>query len=438
MPSSASRIFDPAAERLEPEKRRTLQLERLQTQLRRLYDGSHYYGEKMRAVGVRPQDIRGLEDLARLPFTEKEDLRRQYPYGAMTVPLADVVRLQASTGTTGRPIMVGYTRTDLEIWTQTVARILVAGGLSCDDIVQIAFGYGLFTGGFGLHQGAERVGATVIPVSSGNSERQVALMRDLGVTALVCTPSYALCLAEELERQGITKSDLRLRLGFFGGEFWSEIMRKQIQSRLGLLATDNYGLSEVMGPGVSGECLRQDGMHIAEDHFLCEVVDPETGDSLPDEAEGELVFTTLTRQASPVIRYRTRDRSRILTEPCPCGRTTRRMAKVTGRADDMLIIRGVNVFPSQVETVLLAFSEIRPHYELVVSRDGAMDQLEVRVEADGGLFSDRMGEMAALRDRLQRRLDSVLGLRVRLTLLEPGSLERVPGKARRVRDLRVW
>jgi phenylacetate-CoA ligase len=431
-------IWNPAAECMDAGALRALQLERLQRQVRRLWETVPSYAAQMRSAGVRPEDIRTLGDLRRLPFTEKEDLRRTYPFGSFAAPLRDVVRLHASTGTTGKPIVVGYTRADMDVWTEVVARFLVAGGLTADDVVQIAFGYGLFTGGFGLHYGAERVGATVIPASSGNTDRQLMLMRDLGTTALVCTPTYAVYLGEAVQKLGLAPGELRLRVGFFGGEFWTERIREKIESSLGIQATDNYGLSEVVGPGVSGECLQKQGMHIAEDHFLFEILDPGTLEPVPDGGHGELAITTLTKEANPVIRYRTRDISRILPGACPCGRTLRRMAKVLGRTDDMLIIRGVNVFPSQVEAVLLQFRETHPHYQLIVTRDGPLDNLEVKVEVSEALFSDEMKQLTEFRDRLKHQFESSLGLRLKLTLVEPGQLERFTGKAKRVLDQREF
>ncbi len=413
-----------------------LQVERLRDRLERVCRSVPWYAEKMRSAGIRPASIRSLEDVRRLPFTTKDDLRKSYPYGAFAVPMREIVRIHASTGTTGKPTVVGYTRRDMETWMEVVARFLISGGLTEDDIVQIAFGYGLFTGGFGLHYGVEKIGAAVIPASSGNTERQILLLRDFGTTALVCTPTYAVHLGEELQKTGEELSRLRLRLGFFGGEFWTNEIREKIQALLGIFATDNYGLSEVMGPGVSGECVEQRGMHVQEDHFLFEIVHPGTLEPVPDGETGEVVLTTLTKEGMPVIRYRTRDITRVIPEPCPCGRTTRRMEKVTGRTDDMLIIRGVNIFPSQVEEVLLRFQGTAPHYLLVASREGALDRLEVKVEMSEALFTDEMKKLTEVKEALQHRLDSALGIRVKLTLVEPGSLERFIGKAKRVIDTR--
>jgi phenylacetate-CoA ligase len=435
---NATRIWNPEYECMDGGRLQALQLERLQRQVRRAWEHVPYYAAKMRAAGLAPGDIRTLDDVRRLPFTEKEDLRRSYPYGTFAVPLRDVVRLHASTGTTGKPIVVGYTRGDLDVWAEVVARLLVAGGLVEEDVVQIAFGYGLFTGGFGLHYGVERVGATVIPVSSGNTERQIMLMRDLGTTALVCTPTYAVFLGEEIRKAKLGPADIKLRLGFFGGEFWTDDIRRKIESLLGITATDNYGLSEIVGPGVSGECFLRRGMHVAEDHFLCEVVDRGTLEPLADGEQGELILTTLTKEALPILRYRTRDITSVIEGRCACGRTTRRMAKVLGRSDDMLIVRGINVFPSQVESLLLQFQDTHPHYQLVATRDGALDQLEIKVEVAEALFSDEMKKLEAYRDALQHKLNSALGLHVKLTLMEPGGLQRFVGKASRVVDQRSF
>jgi phenylacetate-CoA ligase len=432
------RIWQPEAECMGSGDLAALQLARLQRQVQCAWERLPYYAAKMRAAGVTPADIRCLADVARLPFTEKDDLRQNYPFKTFAVPMREVVRLHASTGTTGKPTVVGYTRNDMTVWSDVVARFLVAGGLTQDDIVQIAFGYGLFTGGFGLHYGVERVGATVIPASSGNTERQLMLMKDLGTTALVCTPTYAVYLGEEMRKLGYGPGDFSLKWGFFGGEFWTDNIRTKIESVLGITATDNYGLSEIVGPGVSGECLLKHGMHIAEDHFLFEIVDRQTLQPVADGESGEAVITTLTKEAIPVLRYRTRDITRLIPEPCPCGRTLRRMEKVLGRTDDMLIIRGVNVFPSQVEAVLLQMQEAQPHYQLVATREGALDHLEVKVEVSESAFSDEMKQLTAFREKLQHKLNSALGVHAKLTLVEPGGMERFVGKARRVMDQRTF
>lgn len=432
----AAAIWDPQHECMPLPELRELQRERLRRIVRRMWERVPYYRQKMAVVGVRPSDIKSLDDIRKLPFTTKEDLRLCYPYEAFAVSLDQVVRIHASSGTTGRSTVVGYTRRDLDRWADLVARLLVAGGLTSRDVVQIAFSYGLFTGGFGLHYGAERVGAAVIPVSAGRSERQLQIMKDFGATALVCTPSYAVYLAELMPTVGLTAQDLKLRLGFFGAEAWSERMRAEIQTKFGIFATDNYGLSEIIGPGVAGECVFQNGMHIAEDHFYPELIDPDTCEPADPMKGGELVLTTLTKEAIPLIRYRTRDICRFLPGTCPCGRTGVRMSKVTGRSDDMLIIRGANVFPSQVEEVLLTVRGTLPHYQLVVTREGALDRLEVRVEVSGEFFADEMKELQELKRVIEHKLENALGIRADVKLVEPKTLERSEGKARRVLDLR--
>ena len=429
-------IWDPENECRHPSAVRDLQLERLKKIVRKLWKNVPYYRQKMQVVGVTPADIRTLDDIRKLPFTTKEDLRLCYPYEGFAVPLEKCVRIHASSGTTGKPTVVGYTRKDMETWTNLCARFLVAGGLTSKDVVHIAFSYGLFTGGFGLHYGAERVGAAVIPVSSGRTERQINIMKDFGSTALVCTPSYAVYIGEVLHTMGIPPDALSLRLGFFGGEFWSEHIRREIQAKLGVLATDNYGLSEIIGPGVSGECLEQNGMHIWEDHFYPELIDPDTCEPVDPARGGELVLTTLTKEAIPLIRYRTRDICTLRRDPCPCGRTSVRMSKVSGRSDDMLIIRGVNVFPSQVEEVLLEVKGTLPHYQLVIKREGVLDRLEVRVEVSEQYFSDEMKRLHEMEKTLEHKLENLLGLRADIRLVEPKTIERSEGKAKRVLDQR--
>ena len=413
-----------------------LQLERLESTLNRVYLNVPYYRKKFDDAGVNLDDLRSLSDLRKLPFTVKSDLRDNYPYGLFAVPLREVVRVHASSGTTGMSTVVGYTRNDIKTWSNLVARILTAGGITADDVVQISFNYGLFTGAFGLHYGAERVGASVIPMSSGNTKRQIKIMQDFKTTALVSTPSYALLIADTLMEMGINPNSLSLKYGLFGAEPWSEAMRKEIQDKLKIVATDNYGLSEIMGPGISGECTERNGLHIAEDHFLAEIVDPDTLQPVQDGEVGELVITTLTKEAFPMLRYRTRDLTRIITEPCPCGRTMRRMARVMGRTDDMLIIRGVNVFPSQIETVLFDIEGTEPHYQIIIDRKGALDETTVLVEASEKIFFDEMKRQAALIDTIKRRLASELGISVDVKLVEKKSLERFEGKAKRVIDNR--
>jgi len=429
-------IWDPEHECMHVAALRELQRERLKRIVRRLWTNVPYYRQKMQVVGITPSDIRTIEDIHKLPFTTKDDLRLCFPYEAFAAPLEKVVRIHASSGTTGKPTVVGYTRKDMETWTELCARFLVAGGLTSNDIVHIAFSYGLFTGGFGLHYGAERVGAAVIPVSSGRTERQIMIMKDFGSTALVCTPSYAIYLAEVVQNLGVARSDLALRLGFFGGEFWTDQMRREIQDEMLIFATDNYGLSEIIGPGVSGECAYQDGMHIFEDHFYPELIDPDTCQPVDARRGGELVLTTLTKEAIPLVRYRTRDICTLNPEPCPCGRTGVRMSKLSGRSDDMLIIRGVNVFPSQVEEVLLEVKGTLPHYQLVVERCGALDRLEVHVEVSGEFFADEMKQLHEMERTIERKLENMLGLRPVVKLVEPKSLERSEGKAKRVLDKR--
>lgn len=423
-------------ERIPSQELEQLQLDRLQRLVRRVYESVPFYRERLDAAGVKPERLLSLEDLRRLPFTQKADLRDHYPFGLLTVPLTEVVRLHASSGTTGKPIVVAYTRDDLEVWTEVMARTLAAGGVGSEDVVQNAYGYGLFTGGLGFHYGAERLGATVIPLSGGFTERQLMAMQDFGSTVLCCTPSYSLHLAEALAEAGITPGKLRLRVGFFGAEPWTEAMRDQIEARLGLTALNIYGLSEVIGPGVAVECPEKNGMHVHEDHFLVEVIDPETLVPVPPGGPGELVFTTLTKEALPLLRYRTRDLSVLLPGGCPCGRTLRRIGRITGRSDDMLIIRGVNVFPSQVEHVLIETPGAEPHYLLVLRRERALDTLEVQVEARADVHAAGAEALATLASRIRRRLHEVLGITVEVTVLPPKSLERSIGKAQRVRDLR--
>jgi phenylacetate-CoA ligase len=429
-------IWNVKAETMPRRELTALQTARLQAVLNTVDEKVPFYRGHFKAAGVGPGDVKTLSDLTKLPFTKKADLQAGYPYGMFAVPMGEVVRIHSSSGTTGQPTVVGYTRNDMENWTELIARLVTAAGVTRDDIVQIAFGYGLFTGGFGLHYGAERVGAAVVPVSSGNTQRQILVMKDFGSTALVCTPSYALHLAEAIAEKGVSRNDLSLRVGLFGAEPWSEGMRKEIEARLKLSATDNYGLSEVMGPGVSMECDFKCGMHISEDHFIPEIIDPDTEEVLPPGRTGELVLTTLTKEAIPVIRYRTRDITSLIAEPCACGRTFVRMTKPTGRTDDMLIIRGVNVFPSQIETVLMEMEETEPHYRLILTREGALDNLEVQVEVNEKFFSDEMRVMRTIEDKISGNMRSMLGLSVKVKLVEPKTIERSEGKAKRVVDLR--
>jgi phenylacetate-CoA ligase len=418
------------------EELETLQLERLKQTVERVYHNVPHYRKAMQEKGVEPGDIKQLSDLSKLPFTVKTDLRDNYPYGLFAAPLSEIVRIHSSSGTTGKPIVVGYTRQDLNTWSELAARSLGFAGVTKQDVIQISYGYGLFTGGLGIHNGAEKVGASVIPTSGGNNKRQVMIMKDFGSTALACTPSYALVLAEEMEELGINKEEIKLKAGIFGAEPWTEAMRKEIENRLGLSAHDIYGLSEVMGPGVAMECSEKNGLHIFEDHFIPEIINPETGETLPYGEKGELVFTTITKEGFPVIRYRTRDLSSLHIEECPCGRTHVRMSRITGRSDDMLIIRGVNIFPSQVESVLLESGYASPNYHLIVDRINNLDTLEVQVEVSDRMFSDKVRRLEQLEHLIKHQLDSVLGISCKVTLVEPKKLARSQGKAKRVTDKR--
>ncbi len=415
----------------------SLQLERLRAVVARMAARVPLYRERLAAAGVRAADLESLDDLRRLPFMTKADFRDTYPFGLLAVPMDEVVRIHASSGTTGKPTVVAYTRGDVEVWTEVMARTLRAAGVGPGDVVQNAYGYGLFTGGLGFHYGAERVGAAVIPISGGFTDRQLMAFTDLGASVLCCTPSYALYLAEALEEAGIEAKALRLRAGFFGAEPWTEGMRQALEARLDLIALNIYGLSEVIGPGVSVECPERRGMHVAEDHFLPEIVDPQTLEPLPPGESGELVFTTLTKEALPVVRYRTRDITSIDPTPCACGRTLVRLSRITGRTDDMLIVRGVNVYPSQIEHALMQVSRVEPHYLLVLRREGALDTLEVRVEATSEVADEGPDAMLGLAAHARRRLHEVTGLTATVTVLPPKTLERGAGKAKRVQDLRA-
>ena len=396
-----------------------------------------FYNKKFADMGITSDKIKVLSDIEHLPITTKEDIRDSYPFGFFARPMKDIVRIHASSGTTGKPTVVGYTKNDLDMWSDCMARLICATGATDEDICQISFGYGLFTGALGLHYGLEKIGATVIPMSSGNTEKQLMLMKDFGVTLLVSTPSYAVYMSEFALENGYKKEDFKLRLGLFGSEGCTPEMRSRIESNLGLFATDNYGMSELMGPGVSGECTERNGLHIAEDHFLCEIVDSDSLSPVNEGDTGELIVTTLSKEGFPVIRYRTKDISRITKENCACGRTSARMDKIKGRSDDMLIIKGVNVFPSQIESVLVGTEEhIGPHYQLMVRRQGFMDTLEVKVELINGDLLERYSELEALQKSIQAKLKSVLGLEAKVSLVEPKSIERFQGKAKRVVDLR--
>ncbi|MBR7078351.1 MAG: phenylacetate--CoA ligase [Clostridia bacterium] len=415
---------------------RVLQSRRLEKLVDRIYNNVPLYRKKMEDIGLEPGDIRTVDDITKLPFTLKTDLRDSYPFGMFAVPLSEINRIHASSGTTGKQTVVGYTARDLDTWAECVARGLVSCGITGRSIIHIAYGYGLFTGGLGIHNGAEKLGAAVVPASSGNTARQVTLIEDFRPDAICCTPSYALFLAEELAKKGLTPDDISLKVGVFGAEPWSEAMRASLEEKLGIIACDIYGLSEVMGPGVACECSLRKGMHVQEDHFIVEVINPETGEPVAPGEPGELVFTTLTKQGFPLIRYRTRDISRLNYEKCECGRTTARIEKPSGRSDDMLIIRGVNVFPSQVETVLIEFGGTAPYYMIYVDRVDNHDTMEVQVEMTEAFFSDKIGEINNLEARIKARLNSILGLNVKVKLTEPGSLPRFEGKAKHVIDSR--
>jgi phenylacetate-CoA ligase len=431
-------IFDEEFETMPRLALESLQLHRLQKQIANVYNKVPYYAAKMDEAGVRPSDIKELSDINKLPFTTKEDLRKNYPFGLFTVPMEEVVRIHASSGTTGQPTVVGYTKKDIKMWAGLMARSLAAAGAKPKDTVHNAYGYGLFTGGLGAHYGAEELGATVIPISGGNTKRQIQIMKDFGSTVLLCTPSYALNMAEVMQDQGVDPKDLVLRVGIFGAEPWSEAMRLQIEEQLGIRAIDIYGLSEIIGPGVAIECQEeQRGLHIMEDHFLPEIVDPDTFEPLPLGEKGELVFTTLTKEAFPVIRYRTKDFSRLITDECSCGRSFYRMEKVTGRSDDMMIIRGVNVFPSQIEEVLISIEGVEPHYMIIVDRKGSLDTLEVQVEVSN-LFAGEIKKLEATTKLIQKEIKERLGVSCKATLVEPKTLLRSEGKAQRVIDNRKF
>ena len=414
-----------------------LQVELLRRQVATVYEKVPFYRQLLRSRAIKAEDIRSLEDLHALPFTTKGDFRDNYPFGLLAVPRNRVARIHASSGTTGKMTVVAYTRSDLDTWKEVCARGLAAAGVTADDVVQVAMGYGLFTGGLGWHQGSELLGATVVPMSSGNTKRQITLIQDFEVTVFVCTPSYAIYVAEQAEEMGVDLRATKLRVGIHGAEPWSEEMRREIRERLGIDPIDTYGLSEIMGPGVSGECTCHCGLHINEDHFLAEVIHPETGEPLPPGERGELVLTTLTKEALPVIRYRTGDITRLDLGACPCGRTMARMERVSGRTDDMLIVRGVNVFPSQIESVLLQVEGVQPHYVILVDRErGAMDDLEIWVEVSEDLFTDNIGGLKGLQQKAEYEMRESLGVYARVKLVEPGRIERSMGKARRIIDRR--
>lgn len=413
-----------------------IQLERLRHMVCKAYENVPFYKKRFDESGIKPEMIKSLSDIKNLPFTTKEDLRDNYPFGLFAEPMKNVVRLHASSGTTGKPVVAGYTKGDLDVWSEAIARIVMAGGVDENDIVQISFGYGLFTGGFGLHYGIEKVGATIVPMSSGNTQKQLMLMQDFGTTALVATPSYAMYLSEMIKEKEIPRENFKLKYGFFGSEAMSEKMREKLEDSMGILVTSNYGLTEVMGPGVSGECIYKCGEHINEDMFIVEIIDPKTGEVLPYGESGEVVITTLTKEAMPVLRYRTRDISYIIPESCVCGRTSYRLAPIQGRTDDMLKIKGVNLFPSEIESVVLEFPQVSPNYQLILRRENMLDTLEIVVELVDGTLLERFSEIEKLENEMKERLHSVLGLRAKLRLAEPKSIERTTGKAKRIIDLR--
>ncbi len=430
-------IYDEEFETLPREALEALQLKRLQQVAERVYHTVGFYRRAFDEAGVTPEDIKSLDDIRRLPFTTKQDLKDNYPFGLFAVPMGNVIRLHASSGTTGKPTVVGYTKRDIDTWSTLMARSFVAAGLTKNDIIHNAYGYGLFTGGLGAHYGAEKLGASVIPMSGGSTKKQVMILQDFGPTAICCTPSYALYLVEQGEEMGVDMKSLRLRVGILGAEPWSEQMREEIEERLGIRALDIYGLSEIIGPGVAMECIEgKSGLHVFEDHFIVEVINPATEESVKNGEIGELVFTSLTKEAFPLIRYRTRDLSSLIKAPCRCGRTLTRMARVSGRSDDMLIIRGVNVFPSQIESVLLAIEGLEPHYQLIVDREGTLDTLEVRVEVSEQIFSDEVRALQQIERRIAKDIKDYLGVTAAVKLVEPKHLQRFEGKSQRVLDKR--
>ncbi len=429
-------LYDIKNESMPREELKALQLKRLQDVCRRVYATVPFYRKRFDEAGIKPADVRSLEDLKRLPFTVKQDLRSNYPFGTFAVPRDNIARIHASSGTTGQAVVVGYTQYDLDVWAQLMSRCLVASGVKPQDVVHVAYGYGLFTGGLGAHDGATKLGCMVVPASGGSTRRQVGLIRDLGATVLACTPSYAMHLWEVAMENGINFRDLPLRVGVFGGEPWTDAMRQTIEDKMGIDAHNIYGLSEIMGPGCAIDCSEHDGLHVWEDHFLCEIIDPQTGEQLPEGEQGELVITNLTKQGSPLIRYRTRDLTTMVTEPCRCGRTHARISRFAGRSDDMLIIRGVNVFPQQIEELLMKASGLTPNYLIVVDRQGSLDTMEVQVEVTDQLFHDQISRLQVLERGLQKQIKDIFGVTTKVRLMEPHSIERSVGKATRVIDKR--
>ena len=431
-------MFNPDKESMKVDKIKELQLERLKWSIKHAYSNNAIYKKKYDDAGFHPDQLKSLDDMKRVPFLLKHEMRNAYPFGLFAVPMKDVVRLHSSSGTTGNATVVGYTKNDIDVFAEVCARSLAGIGGSDKDIVQVSYGYGLFTGGLGIHYGVEKLGATVIPMSGGNTERQLMLIKDFGTTILACTPSYALNIADHVEKKmpDFKFKNTKLRKGIFGAEPWTNEMRHEIESRMGIDAYDIYGLSEVIGPGVSCECTEKNGMHIFEDHFYVEIIDPDTGEVLPEGSTGEIVYTSLTKECCPVIRYRSRDITRLYRDGCKCGRDFVKMEKVTGRSDDMLIIRGVNVFPSQVEAILVAIEGVEPHYQIIVDRKGALDDIEIRVEVNEKIFSDELKVMNALAKNIEHKIHTHLNITAKITLVEPSSIERSVGKAVRVIDKR--
>lgn len=432
----AGKYWDEKIETMELSEIKKLQSERLVKQVKHVWDNVPYYKKKMEEKGITPDDIKGIDDLHKLPFLSKADLRDSYPYGLLAAPLSDCVRIQSTSGTTGKRVVSFYTQNDVDLWENCVARAIVAAGGTKDDVVQVAYGYGLFTGGAGLHGGSHKVGCLTLPMSSGNTERQIQFMMDLGSTILCCTPSYAAYIGETLAEMGYTPDDIKLKAGIFGAEPWTEEMRQQIEKSLGIKAYDIYGLTETSGPGVAFECEEQHGMHINEDHFIAEIIDPDTGEVLPEGSKGELVFTSITKEAFPLLRYRTRDICVLSREKCSCGRTLVKMTKPMGRSDDMLIIKGVNVFPSQIETVLIKDFKAAPNYQIIVDRIGTTDTFEIKVELSDDMFSDTIKDVVTLEKKLSADIQQILGIKAKITLVEPKSIPRSEGKAVRVIDKR--
>lgn len=431
-------MFNKEYEAMQLKKMKELQLERLKWSLKHAYNNVAHYRSAFDAVQFNPDKFSSLSDMKHVPFLMKQTMRDNYPFGLFAVPMEKVVRIHSSSGTTGNATVVGYTRNDIDVWAEVMARTIAAAGGSQNDVIQVAYGYGLFTGGLGVHYGAEKLGATVIPISGGNTDRQLMLIKDFGTTMIACTPSYAINMADFVEKkmQKFDFKQTKLRAGIFGAEPWTESMRKEIESRMDIDAFDIYGLSEVIGPGVSCECSEKSGLHVFEDHFYVEVIDPETGDRLPEGEKGEIVYTSLTKEACPVICYRSRDITRIYRESCRCGRTLIKMEKVTGRSDDMLIIRGVNVFPTQIESLLMEVEGTEPHYQIIVDRKGALDDVELMVEVNETIFTDQLGALKGLAERIEQRIRSVLGISAKITLVEPSTILRSEGKAKRVIDKR--